>query len=108
MLLHIAHGDEWARAQMDGLYRAGSLQEQGYIHCSYPHQVTEVANSVYRGQRGLVLLHVDPDMLDSWVVEEDGGSGELYPHVYGPINVGAVVKAERFEPGEDGRSAHPT
>jgi len=106
MLLHIARGDEWARAQMDGVYRTGSLQEQGYIHCSYPHQVINVANMVYRGQRGLVLLHIDPDRLDSRVVEEDGGGGELFPHVYGPINLGAVVKVERLTPGEDGSFTH--
>jgi uncharacterized protein (DUF952 family) len=41
------------------------------------------------------------------VVEEDGGSGELYPHIYGPINVGAVVKVEHLEPGEGGLFAHP-
>lgn len=107
MLLHIAHGDEWVRAQEDGLYQTGSLHDQGYIHCSYPHQVIKVANSIYRGQRGLILLHVDPDRLDSRMVEEDGGSGKLYPHVYGPINVGAVVKVERFEAGEDGFFTHP-
>jgi hypothetical protein len=49
MLLHIAHGDEWVRAQEDGLYWTSSLHDQGYIHCSYPHQVIEVANSIYRG-----------------------------------------------------------
>ncbi|HUV54598.1 MAG TPA: DUF952 domain-containing protein [Candidatus Krumholzibacteriaceae bacterium] len=106
MLLHIAHGDEWARAQEDGLYRTGSLHDQGYTHCSYPHQVVEVANSIYRGRRGLVLIHIDPERLESRVVEEDDGGGELYPHVYGPINVGVVVKAECFEPREDGRFAH--
>lgn len=106
MLLHIALGDEWERAREDGSYWTGSLHDQGYIHCSYPHQVIEVANSVYRGRRGLVLLHIDPDRLDSRAVEEDGGSGELYTHVYGPINVGAVVKVERFEPGEDGLFTH--
>ncbi len=55
----------------------------------------------------MVLLHVDPDRLDSRVVEEDGGNGELYPHVYGPINVESVVKAERFDPGEDGSFTQP-
>jgi len=102
MLLHIAHGEEWGRAHVDGSYRTSSLRDQGYIHCSYPHQVIRVANSVYRGQRGLILLHIDPDRLDSRVVEEDGGSGELYPHVYGPINLDAVVKVEPLEPGYDG------
>ncbi len=107
MLLHIAHGEEWARAQMDEIYRADSLSDQGFIHCSYPHQVIRVANMVYRGQRGLVLLHIDPDRLDSRVVEEDGGDGELYPHVYGPINLDAVVKVERLEPGDDGSFTLP-
>jgi uncharacterized protein (DUF952 family) len=102
MLLHIARGEEWARGQVDGSYRTSSLRDQGYIHCSYPHQVIRVANSVYRGQRGLILLYICPDRLDSRVVEEDGGSGELYPHVYGPINLDAVVKVEPLEPGYDG------
>ena len=106
MLFHIAHGEEWARAQLDGLYSTGSLRDQGYVHCSYPHQVIKVANMVYRGQRGLVLLHIDPDRLDSRVVGEYV-DGELYPHVYGPINLGAVVKAERLEPLEDGSFTHP-
>ncbi len=107
MLLHIAHGDEWARAQESGVYQTSSLREQGYIHCSYPHQVIKVANTVYRGQRGLVLLYIDPDRLGSRVVEEDGGGGELYPHVYGPIDVGAVVKVEPLEPLGDGSFTHP-
>lgn len=107
MLLHIAHGDEWARAQVDGVYRADSLRDQGFIHCSYPHQIIRVADRVYRGQRGLVLLHIDPVRLDSMVVEEDGGGGELYPHVYGPINLDAVVKVERLEPGDDGSFTLP-
>jgi len=107
MLLHIAHGEEWARAEESGLYHTGSLGEQGFIHCSHPHQVIKVANTVYRGQRGLILLHIDPDRLDSRVVEEDGGDGELYPHVYGPINVGAVVKVERLTPGMDGYFTRP-
>lgn len=107
MLLHIAHGGDWARAQVDGYYRTGSLGEQGFIHCSYPHQMIKVANIVYRGQRSLVLLHIDPDRLDSRVVEEDGGGGELYPHVYGPIKVDAVVRVERLEPGRDGFFTHP-
>jgi uncharacterized protein (DUF952 family) len=107
MLLHIAHGDEWERAQVDGVYRTESLSNQGFIHCSYPQQVTKVANSVYRGHRGLVLLHIDPDRLDSRVVEEDGGGGEPYPHVYGPINLDAVVKVERLEPGDDGSFTLP-
>jgi uncharacterized protein (DUF952 family) len=108
MLLHIAHGEEWARAQVDGIYRTASLRDQGFIHCSYPHQVIRVANMVYRGRRGLVLLHIDPESLDSRVVEEDGDGGELYPHVYGPINLGAVVKVERLEPGVDGFFDLPT
>ena len=107
MILHIAHGDEWARAQVDGVYRADSLRDQGFIHCSYPHQIIRVADMVYRGQRGLVLLHIDPVRLDSTVVEEDGGGGELYPHVYGPINLDAVVKVERLEPGDDGSFTLP-
>lgn len=96
-ILHIALPGDWAAAQISGEYRVStrgrSLEADGFIHCSYPHQLAGVAGRFYGDLTELVLLHLDPDRLDDEIRVEpavEGGS-ELFPHVYGPIPVAAVV-----------------
>lgn len=107
MIYHITTADAWEDAQQRGEYRAESLATQGFIHCSDGDQVIRVANAVFAGEKGLVLLEIDPDKVMAKVVYEnlDGGS-ELFPHVYGPIALQAVVGVSAFEPGPDGRFDH--
>jgi len=57
---------------------------------------------LFRGERGLLLLVIDPKRLSTEVRFEDPGVGEAYPHVYGPIPVQAVVAVRGLEPGPDG------
>jgi uncharacterized protein (DUF952 family) len=76
---------------------------EGFIHCSNGHQVVWVANQRFRGRTDLVLLHIDPTRLGAQVRYENlEGGEELFPHVYGPIPVTAVVDVVRFLPAEDG------
>lgn len=107
LIYHITTQDAWTAAQAGGEYRAPSLAAQGFIHCSTADQVIRVADNLFAGQRGLVLLHIAPDKLAAKVVYEnlEGGS-ELFPHVYGPINLEAVERVTPFEPGPDGRFGH--
>jgi uncharacterized protein (DUF952 family) len=102
-LLHITTPGAWAQAREAGSYTADSLQTEGFIHCSEPRQVIWVANTHFRGKRGLVLLHIDPSRLNAEVRYEnlEGGS-DLFPHVYGAIPTAAVVNVTPFEPDEDG------
>jgi uncharacterized protein (DUF952 family) len=77
----------------------------GFIHCSKAHQVSGVANAVYAGVHGLVLLVIDPERVTAPIREEspDGSDGnERYPHIYGPLNVDAVLEVVEFEPSSDG------
>lgn len=95
---HLALADEWAAAQASGTYDRStigvSLAEEGFIHCSFPHQVEATAARFYAGRDDVVLLTIDPAQLRSAVVVEDThGSGESFPHIYGPIPVAAVVSA---------------
>jgi uncharacterized protein (DUF952 family) len=111
-IFHITDRERWARAEQAGSYQADSLGSEGFIHCSTSEQVLKVANTYYEGQRGLVLLCVDTEQLGSEVRYEDASGvqfepGELFPHVYGPINVDAVVKVIGWEPGYDGRFGAP-
>lgn len=118
MILHITGWSDWEEAQRAGEFRAPSLDTDGFIHCSTPapEQVIAVANALYRGQRNLVLLCIDPDKLSSPLVFEDcydsgqaphgvrsaQDSGQSFPHVYGPVNLAAVVNVCDFSPLPDG------
>jgi len=92
---------------LEGAYRGDTLDSQGFIHCSTSQQVIRVANALYCAQRGLVLLCIDTIRVQSEIKYENAGSEELYPHIYGPLNVDAVVQVLNFEPTEDGKFVLP-
>lgn len=101
LILHICPSTAWA-ANKNSEYRCPSLDSEGFIHCSTPEQTVEVANDLFRGQRGLVLLVIDAEKVVSSIRYEGAGNGKLYPHIYGPLNVTAVIRVEAFEPSADG------
>ncbi len=76
-------------AQAD--YRAASLASEGFIHCSYAGQVEASADRFYATAERLLVLRIDPGRLSSPMKVEPAGSGEMFPHVYGPINRDAVA-----------------
>ncbi|MBO3085096.1 DUF952 domain-containing protein [Cellulomonas fengjieae] len=98
-ILHVAHRDDWEAALASGTYRVSTrgafLDEVGFIHASYPHQISAVAKAVHGDDDAdLCVLVLDPERIraaGTRVVDEDGGDGELYPHVYGPIEPGFVT-----------------
>jgi glutathione S-transferase len=79
-----------------------SLAEQGFVHCSFAHQLAATARRYYRGQRDVVLLEIDPTRLASPLEVEEAADGDRFPHVYGPINRDAVVRVTPVPMGEDG------
>ncbi len=116
LILHITSRQAWSDAQKAGEYTAPSLSSEGFIHCSTAAQVVPVAEKFYKGQSGLVLLVIDPTRLSSdlkWEPPFDGApppgvdSAELFPHVYGPIHLDAVVRVVGFEPSADGKFVLP-
>ena len=106
-LLHLAVTAEWERARVAGTYERSTidttLEEEGFIHCSFPHQVQATADRYYRGRDDIVLLAVDPDLVGVEVRVEEASNGEGFPHVYGPIPVSAVTSADPVPMGPDGR-----
>ena len=108
VILHIAGRAQWLRGRAEGAYRADSLATQGFIHASRPHQLLGVANILFRGQRDLVLLYIDPNAVSAEIkYEAPPGSQEAFPHVYGPLNTDAVIKVVDFLPDDDGLFALP-
>jgi uncharacterized protein (DUF952 family) len=108
-IVHITHRDEWALAQLSGEYRPGSLSEEGFIHCSKPDQVVRVAGTFLAGQHGLVLLVIDSKRLLAEVRWEPGADSpaELFPHIYGPLNLDAVTQVLDLNPSPDGQYVLP-
>jgi uncharacterized protein (DUF952 family) len=99
---HIAHDADLADARETGMYRMSTrgvtLESAGFVHCSYDHQVEDVAKALFsEDSDGLVVLVLDPDVLRSCGLtirdeaESSSAGGEVYPHVYGPIPMDAVV-----------------
>jgi uncharacterized protein (DUF952 family) len=107
-LLHITAQSDWQEAQQLGEYRAESLKTEGFIHCSTPAQLLWVAHRFYLRQTGLVLLEIDRDRLQARLQFDEIETGERFPHVYGALNLDAVVRVLVFEAGADGLFQLPT
>ncbi len=103
-LFHIATAADWAAASATGRYttstRGRTLAEEGFIHASRGDQWHGVRARYYADvTEPLVLLVIDPDRLTSPVLDEEvPGSTETFPHVYGPIDLDAVVQVIPLDP----------
>lgn len=96
-IFHITTAAQWEQARQEGTYRGSTrghdLDEVGFVHCSFSHQLAGVAEAIYGdAPADLVLLTIDPGLVDAPIrVENLDGGDEGYPHVYGPIPVAAVT-----------------
>jgi len=103
-IFHIATLADWDAATTSGTYLTSTLgrtlAEEGFIHASRAEQWPAVRERFYRDiVEPLVLLVIDTDRLTSPVVEETPpGADETFPHIYGPIEAGAVVEAVALGP----------
>lgn len=98
MIFHIVSKPEWQNAIRTGTYEPASVKTEGFVHCSTRRQTAATANRFFRGRRDLVLLCIEPERLTARLRFErpadisDARAQELFPHVYGPINLDAVVQ----------------
>ncbi len=103
LILHITTRSRWEQARAAGSYRGDTLETQGFIHGSRPHQVVAVAEALFRGRTDLVLLCIDGAKVRAEIQEENlEGGQERYPHIYGPLNLDAVLEVLDFPPRPDG------
>jgi uncharacterized protein (DUF952 family) len=101
-IYHLALLSDWEAARPAGEYavstRGRTLAEVGFIHASRADQWAGVRERFYADvTEPLVLLVIDPTRLAAEVREEpvpgsEPRRQETFPHVYGPIEVGAVVR----------------
>ena len=109
--MHLTNSANWIEAQQQGFITAPSLAAEGFIHCSTEYQMRDVANKYYRGATDMVLVHIDPVTLASPLKWEppahiDGSPSlpnePLFPHIYGVINLDAVIRVIDFPSNSDG------
>ena len=105
-IFHIAVAAEWVAAT--SAYRPDRFDEDGFIHCSTASQVMQVARTRFRGRRDVVLLRIDPDEVEREVRLENLEDGhELFPHIYGELDLSAVTGIEPLVLGPDGEFVTP-
>lgn len=104
-IYHIIPRTTWEQALAAGEYRAASLATENFIHASTREQVADTGNRYYRGQPNLALLVIDTEKVQSEVRFEPVmlyGALTHFPHIYGPLNLDAVVEVLDFAPDEQG------
>ena len=98
----------WAAAEKDGMFRGSPVDfEDGYIHFSTAAQVAETAARHFKGGDDLLLVAIDSERLGASLRFEPARSGELFPHLYGALDLRAVVSVSPLPLGPDGRHRFP-
>lgn len=98
LIYHIVVPDRWNSFDAAEDYMAESMASEGFIHCSYAHQLEAVLKRYYADAEKVFILELDTDKLSSRLVEEPSTNNEIYPHIYGPINRDAIVGIEERHP----------
>jgi uncharacterized protein (DUF952 family) len=105
MIVHIVEKQLWEQALKAGDYRPASLASEGFIHASRPEQVLAVANRFYRVAPELLLVWIEPERLCA-PLRYEASDGEIYPHIYGALNLESVVRVSPLIPDEDSIYRH--
>ena len=93
-IFHIVLPEVWAAFDTD-LYRASSLESEGFIHCSFAGQLDAVIERYYGDADEIVVLEIETEELMSRVLNEPSTGNEIYPHIYGPVNRNAIADVRR-------------
>lgn len=105
MIYHVTQKNDWQQALDNGYYEASSLSSEGFIHLSRQDQVEGVLNRYYQNKKDLLLLHVDESKLTAPLKYELAPSvNETFPHLYGRLNLDAVVSVMEIENQSNGNS----
>jgi uncharacterized protein (DUF952 family) len=108
LIYHMCRQSEWTAAEAAGFYR-GSTQDaaDGFTHFSTAAQIRESARKHRAGQGDLVLVTVDAQKLGAALRWEPSRGGVLFPHLYGPLPLTAVIRVDPLPLGPDGEHLFP-
>lgn len=104
----ICPASAWREAERDGVYRGSDDDvRDGFIHLSAASQVAETARKHFFARRGLFLIEIDGDALGAALRWERSRNDELFPHLYGELDLGAVISVWSLTMRSDGRHDLP-
>jgi uncharacterized protein (DUF952 family) len=104
----ITPAEAWRAAEDAGAFTGAPVDvADGYIHLSAAHQVRETAARHFSGGRDLLLVAVDAGALGAALIWEPSRGGDLFPHLFGPLPMAAVLSAAPLPLGPDGRHVFP-
>lgn len=108
MIYHVTSAAEWEQAVTQGQYTPRAFAREGFIHCCHIDQLCAVGDRYYRGQPGLVVLCIAASQVSAPIIAEQAVTRqEVFPHIYGPLNVDAVHRVVAFLPQADGTFTVP-
>jgi uncharacterized protein (DUF952 family) len=108
-IYRLLDSDAWTAAQREGVFRGSEHDvRDGFIHFSTAEQLAETAAKHYAGRDNLMLLWVSTEALGAALRWEPSRGGALFPHLYAPLAMNAVTRAEPLALGPDGRHVLPS
>ena len=103
LIYKIAPAALWAAAEPAGVFTGAPVDvADGYIHFSTAAQVAGTARKHFHGQDGLLLVAVDAEALGERLRWEPSRHNELFPHLYGELDLGAVRAIHDLRSRADG------
>jgi uncharacterized protein (DUF952 family) len=103
LIYKICRASAWREAERQGVFRGSPVDlSDGFIHFSTAAQVAETARKHFFGQTGLFLIAVDADALGDALRWETSRNDELFPHLYGELDLGAVTGVLSVRARSDG------
>jgi uncharacterized protein (DUF952 family) len=98
----------WREAEKAGFFTGAPIDIlDGYLHFSTAQQVRETAAKHFSGQNDLLLIAIDADSLGESLRFEPSRGGDLFPHLYAPLALSAVLWVKPLLLGSDGHHIFP-
>ncbi len=95
--------DQMALLEQEGVFRGAPVDmADGYIHLSTAAQLTETVDKHFAGQTDLHIAAVDLEAMGEAVKWEESRGGQLFPHLYAPLSLTAVVAYGPMQRDDDG------
>ncbi len=99
IIYHFTTLQEWELAQDIGFYEPKGFAEEGFIHCATEEQIDGVLDRYFARHENLVKLVIDTQKLTQRLQYDMSEKlGEEFPHVYGQLNIEAVVQVVFIDP----------
>lgn len=108
MIYHMLTAATWNAQRSNQPYTCSSLETEGFIHCTAESErLLQVANAFYTKEAGeFLILCIDEAEVDA-EIRWERADGHLFPHIYGPLNLDAILKILPFPRDYSGRFLPP-